>query len=195
MRPAAGQRPELPASVSSKQAANGSGRRGLTRLFKAFSLILIGAVLFVLFDFAIDLRPSTIQSSYRFNVGELSADEVKVLRHENLSILLVRRSAQTIAVLQGATDQLQDPESDDSRQPEYARNALRSRHPGYFVSYALGTDLGCTLKILQDGFQEICGRARYDLAGRALKGEKEFSNLRIPDYNFTNNFSILTIKP
>jgi ubiquinol-cytochrome c reductase iron-sulfur subunit len=153
------------------------------------------AVLYVLLDFMIDLRPSTIQSSYRFNVGELAADEVKVLRHDNLSILVVRRSAHTITRLQETSDQLQDPESGDSRQPEYARNALRSRHPQYYVSYALGTDLGCTLKVLQDGFQEICGRARYDLAGRALKGENEFSNLSIPDYNFTNNFRTLTIKP
>ncbi len=189
------QRLELPASVSSRQALNGSDRKSLTRLLKAFSFVLIAAVLFVLFDFAIDLRPSTIQSSYRFNVGKLAADEVKVLRQDNLSILVMRRSAQTIAHLQQTTDQLQDPESDVSRQPEYARNALRSRHPQYYVSYALGTDLGCTLKVLQDGLQEICGRARYDLAGRALKGENEFSNLRIPDYNFTNNFRTLTINP
>jgi len=183
------------ASVSASRGSNGSDRSGLTRIVKAFGLILIVAVLFVLFDFMIDLRPSTIQSSYRFSVGELSDDEVKVLRQDNLSILVVRRSAQTIAHLQQTTDQLQDPESDESRQPEYARNALRSRHPQYFVSYALGTDLGCTLKVLQDSLQEICGRARYDLAGRALKGQTEFSNLAIPDYNFTNNFSTLTIYP
>jgi ubiquinol-cytochrome c reductase iron-sulfur subunit len=189
------QRPVQTASVSSKQTSHGSDRRGLTRLLKAFSFVLIAAVLFVLFDFAFDWRPSTIQSSYRFNVGELAADEVKVLRHDNLSILVVRRSPQAIAHLQEATDQLQDPESDESRQPEYARNTLRSRHPQYFVSYALGTDLGCTLKVLQDSLQEICGRARYDLAGRALKGEHKFSNLSIPDYNFTNNFRTLTINP
>ena len=152
-------------------------------------------MLYVLLDFMIDVRPSTIQASYRFNVGDIAADEIKILRHDNLSILVVRRSPQAIAHLQEATDQLQDPESDDSRQPEYARNTLRSRHPQYFISYALGTDLGCTLKVLQDSLQEICGRARYDLAGRALKGEKGFSNLSIPDYNFTNNFKILTIKP
>jgi hypothetical protein len=183
------------ASVCASRGSNGPGRRGLTRLLKAFSFVLIAAVLFVLFDFAFDWRPSTIQSSYRFNVGELAADEVKVLRHDNLSILVVRRSAQTITRLKETNDRLQDPQSDDSRQPEYAHNTLRSRHPQYFVSYALGTDLGCTLKVLQDSLQEICGRARYDLAGRALKGEKEFSNLSIPDYNFTNNFSTLTIEP
>jgi ubiquinol-cytochrome c reductase iron-sulfur subunit len=153
------------------------------------------AVLYVLLDFMIDVRPSTIQASYRFNVGELAPDEIKILRQDNLSILVVRRSAGTIESLQASLDPVQDPLSLDSNQPDYARNTLRSRHPQYFVSYALGTDLGCTLKVLQDSLQEICGRASYDLAGRALKGENEFSNLSIPDYNFTNNFSTLIIKP
>ncbi|HUV23452.1 MAG TPA: hypothetical protein VMZ32_16785 [Gammaproteobacteria bacterium] len=180
--------------MSSKQAP-GPDRRGLTGLLKIFSFILVAAVLFVLLDFAIDLRPSTIQASYRFEVGPLAPDEIKLLRHDNLSILVVRRSPQTIERLRQTANRVQDPDSADSRQPDYARNALRSRHPEYFVSYALGTDLGCTLKILELNLQEICGAARYDLAGRALKGEIEFSNLTIPDYNFTNNFSTLTINP
>lgn len=188
------QRLEPRASVSSKKAP-GPGRRGLTGLLKTFSFILVAAVLFVLLDFAIDLRPSTIQAAYRFEVGPLAPDEIKLLRHDNLSILVVRRSPQTIERLRQTANLVQDPDSADSRQPDYARNALRSRHPEYFVSYALGTDLGCTLKILELNLQEICGAARYDLAGRALKGENEFSNLTIPDYNFTNNFSTLTIKP
>ena len=152
-------------------------------------------MLYVVFDFMIDVRPSTIQSSYRFSVGELVPDEIKIVRQDNLLILVVRRSPATIASLQAASAQVQDPQSENSTQPEYARNSLRSRHPQYFVSYALGTDLGCTLKVLELTLQEACSKARYDLAGRALKGENEFSNLSIPDYNFTNNFSTLTIKP
>ena len=146
-------------------------------------------------DFMIDVRPSTIQSSYRFNVGKLAPGETKILRQDNLLILVARRSSATIASLQAASAQLQDPQSKNSKQPEYARNDLRSRHPQYFVSYALGTDLGCALEIRELILQEACSRARYDLAGRALKGENEFSNLSIPDYNFTNNFSTLTIMP
>jgi ubiquinol-cytochrome c reductase iron-sulfur subunit len=170
-------------------------RKFLQTTVRYFWLAAGLAVLYVLLDFMIDVRPSTIQASYRFNVGELAPDEIKILRQDNLSILVVRRSAETIGSLQASLDQAQDPLSLDSNQPDYARNTLRSRHPQYFVSYALGTDLGCTLKVLQDSLQEICGRASYDLAGRALKGENEFSNLSIPDYNFTNNFSTLIIKP
>jgi ubiquinol-cytochrome c reductase iron-sulfur subunit len=170
-------------------------RKQLQTAVRYFWLVGGLAVLYVALDFMIDVRPSTIQSSYRFRVGELAPDEIKILRQDNLLILVARRSPATIASLQAASAQVQDLQSENSTQPEYARNSLRSRHPQYFVSYALGTDLGCTLKVLQDGVQEICGRARYDLAGRALKGENEFPNLSIPDYNFTNNFSTLTIEP
>jgi len=173
-----------------------SPERKLLQKSVRYFLLLGGlAVVYVLLDFMIDVRPSTIQSSYRFNVGELAPDEMKIVRQDTLLILVVRRSPATISSLLAASAQLQDPTSEDSNQPEYARNSLRSREPQYFVSYALGTDLGCTLKVLESGFQEICGRAAYDLAGRALKGENEFSNLPIPDYNFTNNFSTLTIEP
>ncbi len=153
-------------------------------------------MLYVLFDFMIDVRPSTIQSSYRFQLAELAPDEMTILRHDNLLILVVHRSAQTIERLQqAASAPLQDPDSGDSRQPDYALNDLRSRDPRYFVSYAIGTDFGCPLEAVEDGLRETCGSARYDLAGRALKDTKPFSNLTIPDYNFTNNFRILTIFP
>ena len=170
-------------------------RKQLQTAVRYFWLLGGLAVLYVVLDFMIDVRPSTIQSSYRFNIGALAPDEIKIVRQDNLLILVARRSPATIASLQAASARLQDPQSEDSNQPEYARNSLRSRHPPYFVSYALGTDLGCALKVLELTLQEACSKARYDLAGRAFKGENEFSNLSIPDYNFTSNFSILTIEP
>jgi hypothetical protein len=72
---------------------------------------------------------------------------------------------------------------------------LRSRYDHYFVSYAVGTDLGCPLRLLPSTVREICGSADYDFAGRALKGANQFPNLSIPDYNFANNFSTLIVKP
>jgi ubiquinol-cytochrome c reductase iron-sulfur subunit len=173
-----------------------SSARKLLQKSVRYFLILSGlAVFYVLFDFMVDVRPSTILSSYRFQLAELAPDQVTILRQDNLAILVVHRSSQTIARLQQASSQLQDPGSGDSRQPDYAHNTLRSRHPQYFVSYAMSTDLGCPLEVVEDGLRETCGSARYDLAGRALKGAKSFTNLAIPDYNFTDNFSTLTIEP
>lgn len=171
-------------------------RKLLRTSVRYFWLLGALAVLYVLLDFAIDIRPPAVQSSYRFEVGQLESDEVKILRQDNLSILVIRRSAATIAALmnQDAT-LLQDPDSASSHQPDYADNPLRSRHAQYFVSYALGTDLGCPLEVFESGFREACGKARYDFAGRALEGDNRFQNLSIPDYNFGDDFSTLTINP
>lgn len=151
--------------------------------------------MYVLLDFMIDLRPSTIQSSYRFKIAELEPDEVRILRQNNLSILVIRRSAATMAALMQTAAPLQDPDSRYSHQPDDAANPLRSRHAEYFVSYAIGTDLGCSLTVLESGLRESCSGARYDFAGRALEGVNKFQNLSIPDYNFADNFSTLTINP
>lgn len=172
-----------------------SKRKLLKNLVRYCSVLVIFAFLYALIDFAVDIRPASVQSSYRFKLRDLAYDQARVLRQDNLAILVIKRSEATIARLQNSVEFLQDPGSMQSRQPEFARNRLRSRHPAYFVSYAIGTDLGCPLTTIDQGLGEACGPARYDFAGRALKGENEFRNLAVPDYNFTNDFSTLTIRP
>ena len=157
--------------------------------------MLGAACLYILFDFAIDLRPSQIQTSYQFRLEKLVDDQPVILRQDNLAVVVIKRSPVLNAALRQAGHVLQDPESEASSQPGYANNTLRSRIPDYFVSYAIGTDLGCTVKVIDAGFQETCGVARYDFAGRAIVGQNSFQNLAIPDYTFTNNFNTLTIRP
>lgn len=158
-------------------------------------MIIAAAVIYVLLDFSIDVRPPAVHSSYHFKVGALIPDEARILRQDNLSILVIRRSAATLHALEQSSKSLQDPQSSRSHQPDYADNSLRSPHAEYFVSYAFGTELGCTLKVVDSMLQESCGSARYDFAGRAIKGTKKFPNLTIPDYTFANNFSSLTVNP
>ena len=170
-------------------------RSGLKRLIKYFAIVLAAAFSYVLLDFAFDLRPPGVHSSYQFNVNELPPDRARILRQDNLSVLVIRRSAGTIAALRENLAGLQDPESERSHQPRFAANLLRSSHPEYFVSYAIGTDFGCGLEVGESAIKEICGTARYDFAGRALQGNNNFLNLAVPDYTFTNNFNTLTIRP
>ena len=164
-------------------------------LFKVLAAVVGLAILYVLLDFTIDIRPSRIQASYQFKIKNLATDTPLFLRQDNLVILVIARSAASIAELQQATADLQDAESRDSNQPEFATNSLRSKHPMYFVSFAMGTNMGCVLATFERGLREICSQARYDYAGRALKGENKFRNLAIPDYNFSNNFNTLTVRP
>jgi ubiquinol-cytochrome c reductase iron-sulfur subunit len=170
-------------------------RKPLRIALKYFGLVAGLVIAYVLLDFAIDTRPPAVQDSYRFEVGTLVEDEPRILRRDNLSILILRRSAATIDGLRASTAGLQDPESRRSSQPSWAVNSLRSRRPELFVSYATGTDFGCGLKVLDSAFAEICGSARYDFAGRALAGERRFRNLAIPDYNFSGDYRYLTIRP
>lgn len=170
-------------------------RGRLERLVKYFGLALALAVVYVMLDFAIDFRPPGVQSSYFFSLDEVDLDRPRILRQDNLSIVVIRRSPQMRARLDGNAAGLQDADSRDSVQPDYARNPLRSRNPEWFVGYAIGTDFGCPLEILAETLREVCGDAAYDFAGRALEGGKSFRNLTIPDYNFTRDFSSLTIRP
>lgn len=173
----------------------GRKRGRLERLVKYFGLALAFAVVYVMLDFAIDLRPAGVQTSYFFSLDEIEPDRPRILRQDNLSIVVIRRSPQMRARLDRNPGDLQDARSSGSVQPDYARNPLRSRDPEWFVGYAIGTDLGCPLEVLAETLREICGDAAYDFAGRALGGGKSFRNLSIPDYNFASDFSSLTIRP
>ena len=167
----------------------------LERLFRYFGWIFLLALAWVLLDFAIDFRPAAVQDSYRFKLPQLEYDRPEILRRDNLAIVIIRRSAQTISTLTDTEEGLQDRGSARSRQPDYAINALRSKHAEYFVAYALGTDLGCPLVAEKMHLRETCGKAAYDFAGRAFAGSRVFSNLSIPDYTFDENFTYLTVKP
>lgn len=143
----------------------------------------------------IDLRPPKVQESYRFRIGELLPDRPEILRQENLFIVVIRRSEDTIARLTRASAGLQDPGSNDSRQPDFAENPLRSKYSQLFVSYAIGTHLGCLLEVVHTGLAEVCSGATYDFAGRARRGADRFQNLPVPDYTFSDDFTLLTIWP
>ncbi|MFV2031835.1 MAG: hypothetical protein ACC663_05010 [Gammaproteobacteria bacterium] len=174
-----------------------SDRRALLlRATKYFAGISLLALLFVSLDFLIDFKPASIQSSYRFSLRELPVDRPVWLRQDNLVIVVIHRSPRLIEALTQADDRLQDPDSKSSRQPQYAKNRLRSRSAAYFVAYGRGTDFECPLESGNgEILRETCGGAQYDFAGRALAGKNQFQNLAIPDYTFNDNFTLLTINP
>jgi len=171
-------------------------RSTLIRVTKILAGIFLAAIVYVAIDFMVDLKPSTIHSSYRFTIDDIPYDQPQLLQQDNLSIVLIKRSGTVIKRLRQGTKSLQDVLSNQSRQPQFAQNALRSRHEEFFVGYANGTDLGCLVEQKTGSrLGEICGTAEYDFAGRALKSKNQFQNLGIPDYNFSDDFKTLTIRP
>jgi len=111
-------------------------------------------------------------------------------------IYVVRRTPDMLARVAGHDSELKDPTSQDSDQPDYAKNPLRSRTPEFLVLIGICTHLGCLPKqrfaagelypSWPGGFFCPCHGSRFDLAGRVFDGSPASVNLRIPPYSFPN---------
>jgi len=107
---------------------------------------------------------------------------------------VLRRSEEQLASLDVLLDELQDPDSRRSKQPEFAMTNIRSREPEWFVAIAAGTDLNCSIDWLvasdelfrgkpwPGGFVDSCRGSRYDAAGRVYSRQQASRNLSVPPY-------------
>ena len=111
-------------------------------------------------------------------------------------IYVVKRTPEMLASLPNHNDELKDPESKKSEQPDYAKNAQRSLRPDVLVLIGVCTHLGCLPKtrftpgdasVMPDwpgGFFCPCHGSKFDLAGRVFEGSPASVNLKIPPYSF-----------
>ncbi|HEX4388152.1 MAG TPA: ubiquinol-cytochrome c reductase iron-sulfur subunit [Steroidobacteraceae bacterium] len=116
-------------------------------------------------------------------------------------IYVVHRSADMVKRVAGHNDQLKDPDSRSSDQPDYCKNPLRSRTPEFMVMIGTCTHLGCLPKQRfaegelypnwPGGFFCPCHGSRFDLAGRVFDGSPASVNLRIPPYSYPKPTSLI----
>ena len=119
-------------------------------------------------------------------------------------VFVVRRSDEAVAHLEQANSNLADPDSNNSEmQPEYARNAWRSRRPEIGIYLGLCTHLGCSPKFYgavqpesfdanwQGGFFCPCHGSRFDLAGRVVKAVPAPDNLEVPPHRFASETTVV----
>jgi ubiquinol-cytochrome c reductase iron-sulfur subunit len=111
-------------------------------------------------------------------------------------IYVVKRTPEMLASLPNHNAELKDPESNDSDQPAYAKNAERSVKPDVLVLIGTCTHLGCLPKTRftpndatvmpnwPGGFFCPCHGSKFDLAGRVFEGSPASVNLKIPPYSF-----------
>ncbi len=112
-------------------------------------------------------------------------------------IYIVRRPPAIVDAMAKHDDLLKDPTSTDSKQPDYARNDIRSIRPDVLVLIGICTHLGCLPKPFftagdpvlgadwPGGFRCPCHGSRFDLAGRVMKGSPAPTNLSVPPYSFS----------
>jgi ubiquinol-cytochrome c reductase iron-sulfur subunit len=114
-------------------------------------------------------------------------------------IYVVRRTPEMNSGVATQDGQLKDPNSDESEQPQYARNELRSIKPEILVLYATCTHLGCLPKARfepgdptvgvadwKGGFFCPCHGSKFDMAGRVYEGSPASTNLRVPPHAFAD---------
>src|SRR5213080_65707 len=116
-------------------------------------------------------------------------------------IYVVRRTEEMIARISGHEALLKDPNSENSIQPPYAHNALRSRSSEFLVLVGTCTHLGCLPKqrfsagelypSWPGGFFCPCHGSRFDLAGRVFSGSPASTNLVVPPYQYPNEHTLV----
>lgn len=118
-------------------------------------------------------------------------------------VWVLRRTKDMLARMAQSNPPLRDPESAESEQPDYARNAHRSIRPEILVVVGTCTHLGCAPierfdvapadlgPDWQGGFFCPCHGSKFDLAGRVYAGVPAPTNLPIPPYRFVGDNLVL----
>jgi len=119
-------------------------------------------------------------------------------------VWVINRTPEMLESLESIGDELRDPNSEGSIQPNYAQNEYRSKKPEILVLVGICTHLGCSpvqkfaigpaSGISDDwpgGFFCPCHGSKFDLAGRVYKNVPAPTNLVVPPYRFMNDSLIL----
>jgi ubiquinol-cytochrome c reductase iron-sulfur subunit len=180
-------------------------RRG----FLTFATVATGAVgaAFAAVPFIASWSPSerarAAGAPVEVDLSKIEPGQMVTYVYRKKPTYVVRRTPEMLQRLAGHDGKLKDPESKDSEQPDYARNAARAVNPEYLVLDATCTHLGCLPKsrfeaAIPDlgadwpgGFFCPCHGSRFDLAGRVFEGSPASKNLRIPEYSFAGDHTLV----
>lgn len=138
----------------------------------------------------------------RIDVSKLSLGEGVKILWRGMPMWVIRRSEAALSQLSALHDRLKDPESLESKQPDYARNDIRARRSDVMVLTAVCTHLQCIPELkgrdsglldadLEGGFFCACHGSRFDVAGRVLKGSPAPINLPVPEHYFADNNTLV----
>ena len=179
------------------------------RHFLTVATVATGAVgaAFVAVPFLASWRPSArakaMGAPVEVDISKLEPGAMVKVEWRGKAIFVVNRTPQMLAQLEGVDAQLRDPGSDESEQPEFAKNPARAMKPEYLVLVGVCTHLGCAPldKFAQGdvtvgadwpgGFFCPCHGSKFDMSGRVFKDVPAPTNLPVPPYRFLSDTRIL----
>ncbi len=179
------------------------------RHFLTVTTVAVGAVgaAFAAVPFLASWKPSArakaLGAPVEVDISKLEPGSMVKVEWRGKAIFIVNRTPQMLAQLEGVEGRLRDPESNESDQPEYARNRARAVKPEYLVLVGVCTHLGCAPleKFTQGdatveagwpgGFFCPCHGSKFDLSGRVFKDVPAPTNLPVPPYQFVSDTRIV----
>jgi len=146
-------------------------------------------------------RAQALGAPVEQDISKLEPGAMVKVNWRGQAIFIVRRTPEMLKQLEDPSlpGKLRDPKSEQSEQPEYAKNDARSLKPEFLVLVGVCTHLGCApLGRFQPGDAELgadwpggfycpCHGSKFDLAGRVFKDVPAPTNLRVPPYRFVTN--------
>lgn len=131
------------------------------------------------------------------DVGKLEPGQMIVVEWRGKPVYVLNRTQSQLDGLASLNDQLKDPDSAVSVQPDYIQGVNRALRPELLVIEGLCTHLGCAPKFRPEvgaadlggdawlgGFFCPCHGSKFDLSGRVYAGVPASANLVVPPYSF-----------
>jgi len=181
-----------------------SGRRNLLAVIvTAGGAASVAAAL----PFAATMLPSdrakALGAPVEADIAQLAPGEMQILEWRGKPVWIVRRTKDMLEGIKKSAGSLADPKSDDSQQPEYAKNEFRAIKDEIAVLVGVCTHLGCSPQLKSSeaqaemgadwggGFYCPCHGSKFDFAGRVYKGAPAPINLEVPPYTYLSDTKIL----
>jgi len=164
---------------------------------------LVGTAVPFVASFKPSARAQALGAPVEVDVSKIEPGGMTRVEWRGRPIFVVHRTDRMLEQLKRVENQLADPESEESVQPDYARNEYRSVRPNILVMEGVCTHLGCAplprfevapADLGPDwagGFYCPCHGSKFDLAGRVYAGVPAPTNLTVPPYRYLNDTTIL----
>ena len=179
------------------------------RQFLTSALSVVGAVGagYLAVPFLSQMQPSTkamaAGAPVEVDLSKMEPGQLIRAAWRGKPVWVLNRTPEVITTLSTLDSKLADPLSNESLQPEYSKNALRSIKPEIFVAVGLCTHLGCSPTFRPEiapsdlgsdwkgGFFCPCHGSWFDLAGRVFRGVPAPTNLEVPPYRYVTDTLII----
>ena len=176
-------------------------------LTKTAAMVGAAGAIFAATPFISSMQPSekaqAAGAPVEVDISKLEPGQLIRVRWRGKPVWVVQRTQESLSSLPKLEPKLRDPKSEQSEQPESAKNEYRSSKPEILVALGVCTHLGCAPTYRPEvapadlgpewlgGFFCPCHGSSFDLAGRVYKGVPAPRNLDIPPHQYLSDTRLL----